>query len=233
MSNPGFLLAEDAAVKQRFSNISVSDDRENTRVAKVFFRYPEGETEREYPFITIENVGIVHDRSRQHSEQTYYYSASGAGSAGPVYVNYFPSELNAAGMATAVGQNNFLSFDSFVPVMLMYQVSTYARSAIHDRQLTAKILRRVTPFRRGFIEIPEDGTIRRFDLMSWANSDLLDGEAAYRKRIFRKVYSIQMTAELPASDYRALKQVTSVVGNITNADNENPTVFTTPFSEEF
>jgi len=90
------------------------------------------------------------------------------------------------------------------------------------------MLRRVTPFRRGFIEVPEDNTIRRFDLMSWGNSDLLDGEAAYRKRIFRKVYSIQMTAELPASDYYALKQVTSVVGTITNADNENPTVFHYP-----
>jgi hypothetical protein len=233
MSNKGFLLAEDAAVKRRFSNISVTDDREQTRVAKVFFRYPEGETEREYPFITIENIGIAHDRSRQHSEQTYYFSSSGSASSGPVYVNYFPSELDSAGMVAALGNNPFLAFDSFIPVMLMYQVSTYARSALHDRQLTAKMLRRVTPFRRGFIEVPEDNTIRRFDLMSWGNSDLLDGEAAYRKRIFRKVYSLQMTAEIPASDYYALKQVTSVVGTIKNEDNQNPTVFTTPFSEDF
>lgn len=233
MSNQGFLLAEDAAVKRRFSNIAVTDDREQTRIAKVFFRYPEGETEREYPFITIENIGIAHDRSRQHSEQTYYFSAAGPASAGPAYVNYFPSELDAAGMVSALGNSPFLAFDSFVPVILMYQVTTYARSALHDRQITAKMLRRVTPFRRGFIEVPEDNTIRRFDLMSWGNSDLLDGEAAYRKRIFRKVYSIQMTAELPSSDYHSLKQVTSVVGTITNADNENPTVFTTPFSEDF
>lgn len=233
MSNQGFLLAEDAAVKRRFANISVTDDRNQTRVAKVFFRYPEGETEREYPFITIENVGIFHDRARQHSEQTYYFSTSGSASSSPAYVNYFPSELDAAGMVSALGNNPYLALDSFVPVILMYQVSTYARSALHDRQLTAKMLRRATPFRRGFIEVPEDNTIRRFDLMSWGNSDLLDGESAYRKRIFRKVYSIQMTAELPASDYRTLKQVTSVVGTITNADNENPTVFTTPFSEDF
>jgi hypothetical protein len=42
-----------------------------------------------------------------------------------------------------------------------------------------------------------------------------------------------MTAEIPASDYYALKQVTSVVGTIKNEDNQNPTVFTTPFSEDF
>lgn len=234
MTHPGFLLAEDAAIKARFSNISVSDDKNPQRVAKVFFRYPEGETEKEYPFITIEHVGLSHNRSLQHSEQSYYYAngISGA-SLSPVYIDYFPSELNSAGMAAELGGNDYLRTDSFVPVTLIYQISTYARSALHDRQLTSKILRRVAPFRRGFIEVPEDGTIRRFDLISWVNSDLLDGEAGYRKRIFRKVYTLHMSAEIPASDLVQVKQVTSVVGNITNADNQNSTVFTTPFSEVF
>jgi hypothetical protein len=234
VTHPGFLLAEDAAIKARFSNISVSDDKNPQRVAKVFFRYPEGETEKEYPFITIEHVGLSHNRSLQHSEQSYYYAngISGA-SLSPVYIDYFPSELNSAGMAAELGGNDYLRTDSFVPVTLIYQISTYARSALHDRQLTSKILRRVAPFRRGFIEVPEDGTIRRFDLISWVNSDLLDGEAGYRKRIFRKVYTLHMSAEIPASDLVQVKQVTSVVGNITNADNQNSTVFTTPFSEVF
>jgi hypothetical protein len=237
MSNPGFLLAEDAAIKARFSNIAVSDDKNPTRVAKVFFRYPEGETEKEYPFITIENVGLSHNRQLQHSEE-YYYFAPGAGGASiptSAYVDYYPSELNSSGMSTELASSGaaYLRVESFVPITLIYQVSTYARSALHDRQLTAKILRRVAPFRRGFIEIPEDGTVRRFDLMSWGNSDLLDGESGYRKRVFRKVYTIHMSAEMPASDIVGIKQVASVVGNITNADNENPTVFTTPFSEEF
>ncbi len=234
MTHPGFLLAEDAAIKARFSNISVSDDKNPQRVAKVFFRYPEGETEKEYPFITIEHVGLSHNRSLQHSEQSYYYAngISGA-SLSPVYIDYFPSELNSTGMAAELGGNDYLRTDSFVPVTLIYQISTYARSALHDRQLTSKILRRVAPFRRGFIEVPEDGTIRRFDLISWVNSDLLDGEAGYRKRIFRKVYTLHMSAEIPASDLVQVKQVTSVVGNITNADNQNSTVFTTPFSEVF
>jgi hypothetical protein len=234
VTHPGFLLAEDAAIKARFSNISVSDDKNPQRVAKVFFRYPEGETEKEYPFITIEHVGLSHNRSLQHSEQSYYYAngISGA-SLSPVYIDYFPSELNSTGMAAELGGNDYLRTDSFVPVTLIYQISTYARSALHDRQLTSKILRRVAPFRRGFIEVPEDGTIRRFDLISWVNSDLLDGEAGYRKRIFRKVYTLHMSAEIPASDLVQVKQVTSVVGNITNADNQNSTVFTTPFSEVF
>lgn len=236
MSHPGFLLAEDAAVKGRFANIAVSDDRNNERIAQVFFRYPEGEREKEYPFITIEHVGLSHNRSLQHSEQEYYYSNNLTGaSASPVYIDYYPSELNETGMAaklTASG-STVLKTSSFVPVTLVYQISTYARSALHDRQLTSKILRRVTPFRRGFIEVPEDGTIRRFDLISWANSDLLDGEAGYRKRIFRKIYTLHMSAEIATDDLVGLKHVTSVIGNIENADNQNPTVFTTPFSEVF
>lgn len=234
MSHPGFLLAEDAAVKARFANIAVSDDRDPERIAKVFFRYPEGEKEKEYPFITIEHVGLSHNRSLQHSEQTYYYANGVAGaSLSPVFIDYFPSEINAAGMVAELGSADYLRTESFVPVTLIYQVATYARSALHDRQLTSKILRRVAPFRRGFIEIPEDGTIRRFDLISWVNSDLLDGEAGYRKRIFRKIYTIHMSAEIASSDLVQVKQVTSVVGNIKNADNQNPSVFTTPFSEVF
>lgn len=234
MSNPGFLLAEDAAIKARFAKISVSDDKEPVRIAKVFFRYPEGEKEKEYPFITIEHVGLSHNRSLQHSEQEYYYSNTiSSASLSPAYIDYFPSEINNSGMATEIGDGDYLRTESFVPVTLIYQVATYARSALHDRQLTSKILRRVAPFRRGFIEIPEDGTIRRFDLVSWTNSDMLDGEAGYRKRIFRKIYTIHMSAEITASDLVPVKQVTSVVGTITNADNQTPTVFTTPLSEVF
>lgn len=186
MPNPGFLLAEDAAVKSRFSNVSVSDDRDGERVAKVFFRYPEGEKEKEYPFITVENVGLSHNRALQHSEQQYYYSTSSSASLSATYINYFPSEMTSTGLDAQMGANFYLRMDSFVPVTLIYQVATYARSALHDRQLTAKILRRVAPFRRGFIEVPEDGTIRRFDLISWNNSDLLDGKLATVREYLEK-----------------------------------------------
>lgn len=233
MSSPGFLLAEDAAIKARFANIAVSDDREPQRVADVFFRYPEGEKEKKYPFITIEHVGLIHNTRLQHSEQTYYYSnTAGASVNNPAFVDYVPSEMTSSGLNTLITNNvTYLKMDSFVPVTLIYQVATYTRSAIHDRQLTAKILRRVAPFRRGFIDIPEDGTVRRFDLISWSNSDLLDGEAGYRKRIFRKVYTIHMSAEIPASDITQVKRVESVVGTINNMNNSNSDVFTAPFSE--
>ena len=79
MSRVGFLLAEDEALKNLFAGMTVPDDRNNERPVEVFFRYPEGETERSYPFITLEHIDIIHARNRQHSESDIYYR-TGAGS---------------------------------------------------------------------------------------------------------------------------------------------------------
>lgn len=233
----GFLLAEDAAVKARFSTITVSDDRDNERPVSVFFRFPEGETEKKYPFITIEMIGLAHDTSRQLSETYYYYSTTASPSSGINYIDYYPSEYKESQLRTMVSNTDYLRIDQPVPVMLVYQISTYARSALHDRQLTSKILRRVMPFRRGFIEVPEDDTIRRFDLAGWSSSDLLDQESGFKKRIFRKVFTVQMSAEIATDDIRTVKRVESVEGEIRDkTDIEQPfsnRIISHDISEEF
>ena len=86
----------------------------------------------------------------------------------------------------------------------MYQVSTYCRTALHDRQITARLLQRVVPFRYNSIRIQADDTTRRFDLLDWTNADLLDQESGFRKRIFRKVYTLKMSAEITGDTYTAL-----------------------------
>lgn len=231
--NTGFLLAEDAAVKARFSNLTVSDNRNNDRKVQVFFRYPEGETEKDYPFITIENISLVHATNRQHSEMFYYYNSTTSASAtGANVLNYYPSEMTTADLAEEVPEGGYIKTDSFLPVDLMYQIVTYCRSALHDRQLTAKILRDVVPFRRGYITVDADGTSRRFDLLGWTNNDVLDNEAGYRKRIFRKMYTIRMNAEIPTSSLIDVKQVSTIIGNIQSANNSVDPV-TSTFSEDF
>lgn len=220
MPNPGFLLAEDAALKARFSNLTVTDDRDVARPVKVFFRYPDGETEKAYPFITIEMIDLVHARNRQHSESMLVYtSATSSGSAsypntGPDKLTYWPSRK--ANMQDVEGANDvdFIISTEFVPVDLLYQVSTFTRSAIHDRQLSAQMLSTIVPFRKGFIDIPEDGTIRRLDLLDWTTADLLDSESGYRKRIFRKIYTLQMSAEIPSADMVGLSQIRTVIPSI-------------------
>lgn len=213
MPNPGFLLAEDAALKTRFSTMTVSDDRSGSRPVQVFFRYPEGETERSYPFMTIEMIDIVHAKNRQHSEVELVFARTGASQSSqfpnrPNALKYWPSRRS--NLNQVAGTTPFLTSNEFVPVDLLYQVSTFTRSALHDRQLSSQMLSTITPFRKGFIEVPEDGTIRRLDLLDWTTADLLDSEAGYRKRIFRKIYTLQMSAEIPSLDLFGQKQITTI-----------------------
>lgn len=215
MPNPGFLLAEDAALKARLSNLTVSDDRSGARPVQVFFRYPSNETERAYPFITIELIDIVHARNRQHSELQLVYAKTGTSDKAdfdnnPNNLSYWPSRIaNMENVAGSAGKK-FLTSNEFVPVDLLYQVSTFTRSALHDRQLDSQMLSTIVPFRKGFIQIPEDGTVRRLDLLDWTTADLLDSESGYRKSIYRKVYTLQMSAEIPSTDIFALQQVTNI-----------------------
>lgn len=208
MSRSGFLLAEDEAIKARFTGLTVSDDRNASREVQVFFRYPEGETERYYPFITIELIDIVYSRNRQHSiVDQYAYLEGDSWADSPSALTYWPSVSDTV---TPPDDYEYSRTTEFVPVDILYQVSTFTRSALHDRQLTAKLLYDVVPFRYNSIYIPADNTSRRFDLLDWTTADLLDPEAGYRKRIFRKIYTLQMTAELPSSDFVGIKQATQI-----------------------
>ena len=132
----------------------------------------------------------------------------------PNALTYWPSE--SADFSSISNKNDFkvIATNEFVPVDLVYQVSTYTRTALHDRQLTSRMLHKVFPFRRASIHIDADGTDRRLEMLDWTTADLLDAEAGYRKRIFRKIYTLQMGAELPSTDLYGYKQTTSVIANI-------------------
>lgn len=219
MPNPGnspthgFTLAEDAALKHRLEHLFVNDDKEAPRVPKVFFRFPEGETEKLYPFLTIDLLDIAYAPERQESERSYYFSNDP--NLLPT-IAYYPSEFDASDLATQLAANGrtYLKTDQIVPVDLIYQVSTYCRSQRHDRQLTMLMLRRVFPLRRGFIDIPEDGTIRRCELLNWQQGNVLDREAAYNKRIFRTFFTVKIGAEIPQSDFIGVAQATEVRGTL-------------------
>jgi len=222
----GFLLAEDEALKEHLKGMTVSDDRSANRSVKVFFRYPENETEKEYPFITVEMVAMNYARNRQHSEHYLYYTTTLAASTpyDPNYIGYFPSELDQNGVDALFESEGaeILRTDSFVQVDLMYQIATYTRNALHDRQLTSQMLRNKLKLRSNYLIVPADGTVRRLDLLSWSQSDLLDAESGYRKKAFRKVYTVQINAEIPVTDFMAIKRVTSVIGNIKSIEGVNP-----------
>lgn len=224
MGNPGFTLAEDAALKSRLAGLTVSDDRQAERPVLVFFRFPEGETEKMYPFVTLDLIDIAFAGERQNSEVNYYYTnpALAASVSVPANMNYYPSEHTAAGLTALAGNADYIKTEQYVAVDLTYQITVYCRSQRHDRQLTMLLLRRVFPFRRGFIEIPEDGTIRRCDLLDWRQADLLDQETGYKKRTFRKVLTVRINAEIPQADFVAVERALTVHGTLEEYDPSNP-----------
>ena len=219
----GFLLAEDQALKTKFSGIQLIDDRDTTRDVQVFFRYPEGETEKKYPFITLEMLDIVHAVKRQHSEQNIYAFVGTAPSGQPEghYATnteqsfaYWPNTTTDVSTLTGLAGNEassspFVSTLEHVPVDLLYQVTTFTRSALHDRALQSHILSNVAPFRRGYLDIGIDGTQRHMDLTDWRSADMVDEEAGFKKRIFRKIYTLSITSEIPATALTGVGQVTT------------------------
>lgn len=236
MPNPGFTLAEDAALKNRLANLKVSDDRSSDRPVQVFFRYPDGETEKHYPFITIELIDIAFASTRAMSDVTYYYtndtSLTPQERAAGTSIDYFPSEYNEGDLEGLAGESGYISMDQFVPVDLTYQVSTYCRSQRHDRELTSQMLRYIFPFRRGYIHVPEDDTMRRLSIVDWRTADLLDQESGYKKRIFRKVITATINAEIPQSSIYEIPLVTEVNGTLV-AKQDGNNVPTNSLSEDF
>lgn len=227
MPNPGFTIAEDAALKNRLQTLYVSDDRQQQRPVQVFFRYPEAETEKLYPFITIDLLDIAHARYRQESSVDRYFSNDNRTdySNSADYIDYIPSEYDATGIASVAGNSGYVQLNDYVPMDLTYQITTYCRSQRHDRQLTAALMRYIFPLRYSFIEIPEDGTLRRCDLLDWRQADLLDQESGYKKRIFRKVLTVQINSEIPQNDIGSVPIVESVEGTLREVSSVSPTAY--------
>jgi hypothetical protein len=70
-------------------------------------------------------------------------------------------------------------------------------------------LTKVAPFRRGYLNVGIDDTQRHMDLMDWRSADMLDEEAGFKKRIFRKVYTLSVTSEIPSTLLVSIGQVTT------------------------
>ena len=80
--------------------------------------------------------------------------------------------------------------------------------------------------------MPEDGTMRRLSILDWRTADLLDQEAGYKKRVFRKVITASVNAEIPQSNVYEVQKVLSVSGTVTDKQLGSD-VPTTPISEDF
>ena len=177
-----YIINEDKALKTLLTGITVSDSGNATRPVGVWFGQPDVEIRNQvYPYITIELVGVAEATDRAHR--------------GYIDMPYTPEGADP--------EVNFASWYP-IPVNLDYQITTYARQPRHDRQIINALfgINRL-PLRFGLLLIPEDGTVRRLDVMGFVKRDTTEQD----KRLFSNVYNIRVSSEFIPADLVQLYEV--------------------------
>lgn len=186
--NSGFTLVEDEALKRKLQGLVVGDENSASRSVPVRFRIPEKEEATvTYPFISIELINIR--RATDGREHRGWVRATQAAT---------------AQLFGTPQQYDYVGTQFPIPMELIYTVTTFARNIRHDRQLNILLRTNVLPDRFGYVEVPEDGTIRRLDFQGYRQADTLFGDG---KRLFRKIYTVMIDAELYLDQVTELMKV--------------------------
>ena len=183
-----FLLAEDAALRQKLQAITVSDQKSDgqgiSRQVGVWFGQPDQELRTQgYPYITIDMVDISEDFSRAMR-----------GIVSPSYLA--PSDL---------AENEGFSTHMPIPVNIDYQITTYSRHPRHDREILSQLLHGPLTLRFGTLKI-EDGTARRLDVVDVAKRDVTE----QAKRLFVNAITVRVSSEIPQDVIDRFTKVDSV-----------------------
>jgi len=226
-----WLLNEDAALKRKLQGLKVTDVNEPAggRPVPVRFRLPETElAEMTFPTIIIEHAGISKDSEREHrgvERLTYIPEDYDPRGIWPTLVDVVddPVDDGVNDMTTnargelyttddpekGVLEDDIPYFAEFpIPYNLDYQVTVYSRKALHNRDLLGKLaVNNRLPHRFGFLEIPEDGTIRRLDIIGGPTED--HDKDRDGKRIFRSIYAVRVSSELLQGAVETYYQVLS------------------------
>lgn len=209
-AHTGFVLAEEAALKQYLSGLQVPNPRgeEGASEVPVWFRWPESERRMSYPFITIDTLTIAPAYDRWTSvynaaQSPVWFDGVGdnPGRWGLYYPGYTPE--------IEVEEGKTYYVERYLPYNIVFQVSTFCRSALHDRYLTSRFMTDVFGPRSFAIDVDADHAWRRCELVQWANNDTMETTEA-SKRIFRKFYTVLMETEIPTSRVIEYGKINSV-----------------------
>lgn len=188
----GFLLAEDEALKSYLTGITVpgrDPDSEREKVG-VWFRWPQSERQIKYPFITIDAIT---------AEPAYELFSSNH--LEPTQGLYRPSVSPTLPPPPGGWAVQDYAILNYLPFRLVYQVSVFSRHNLQDRYLRSIFATDVFPQRPFWIVCGADNTWRRTELIGYANTDQSETSESGTKRIFRKVYTVSMLAEVPQTRF--------------------------------
>lgn len=198
----GWLFNEDAALKAKLQGLSVTTDVNapvSGRGVPVRYRMPYTELgELTFPHIIIEHMDIIRDPDREHR--------------GMIQLGYAPYGYDGwwgpnDDVMDPADSPYFTEFP--IPMVMRYRITVLSRGARELSAIIGKLMQidRLPP-RFGYLQIPQDGTIRTMDLLdgpdiSYAN----DGDD---KHLHSSTYVVGVYSELLPQDLQTYDRVTEL-----------------------
>lgn len=103
----------------------------------------------------------------------------------------------------------YVVWDAPIPYNLDFAISVLTRNYQQAFQIITQLQKHpYLPPRFGYVEVPEDGTVRTLDLLSGPDTTAIRDEDG--KRVIQTVYSVRVTAELLVLDVEQQKRVDAV-----------------------
>ena len=180
-----WILDEDAALKTKLSGLRVSDTNAGASARPVLCRYrmPENEfATATFPMIVIDRQSILKDDEREHRGQTrLQYTPESQGAWNPLVEDYNTSPYKV---------------DYPIPFNINYNITAYSRKEQHNVELVSQLAQQeLLPARFGYLEIPQDGTVRSLFLEGGPEFEASKDSGG--KRVYRTHYVIRVATELP------------------------------------
>ncbi len=181
-----WLLNEDAAIKLKLQGLMVSDTNGGaSRTVAVRYRLPEDEfATATFPMIIIDRQHILKDSEREHRGKTrLLYTPESVGGWNALCEDWATSPYN---------------FDFPIPYNIDYRITVFSRKEQHNINLVVQLAQQeLLPARFGYLEIPEDGTVRSLFLEGGPDFD--NAKDTDGKRVFRTHYLVRVATEMPPS----------------------------------
>lgn len=171
------------------------------RKVTVYFGQPDQEIrEQSYPYITIDMIDIAEDFARAHR-----------GLAKPSYLPDPATDKSGNSVYDEETDSWYIHWP--IPVNIDYQITTYSRQPRHDRQILAQMLSTKIPMRFAVLE-PDDGTVRRLDLLDVSKRDVTE----QGKRLFMNAFTVRVSSEITSQTYTQVYKTLQVIGTGTSGD---------------
>lgn len=187
-----WIINEDKALKIKLQGLTVTDPNapEDGRKVLVRYRLPENElADLDFPIIIIEHTGISRDPEREHR--------------GYIQLPYAPEGFEGWWDAddTSMDPKDSPYYTEFpIPHNIDYQVTVLTRKALHLMPIISQLAKvDRLPSRYGYLEVPEDSTIRSLWNMGGPDIGTVTygyGQDEDGKRLHRATYMIRVATEL-------------------------------------